>query len=352
MDAMLNEASRGTLAGSGFRKASWRRILAEVRYKTEGQFACTNQHLQTQFSELKKKYFLCKQLQKMDNFKFDDVSHTFHASPEAWNQMSRKHPIARRLIHKPVPFYNELELLFSKDVIGTREERDYTQEEGLDVPPLSPEDSERPCSTLGEPTAEEDDSHTPLICKSSLKGSPAKRRGSGCAKKGNDIALLSFAASHKRMLDVTTTSAKRLQLSRNSYTFSNLDNPVPCPNSYSHSFEHPSSSHAMSYGGMYPHRHQHHPSQPPVGYIPMSMPYYMPTQPYMYPNMNCYPPYSSGPPPMMPSYATESPAVWIPSDSHAYSSTGSYSSTMPATSSYNKHESNQQTTVDPKTPFP
>jgi hypothetical protein len=126
IDAMLNEASRGTLTGRGFRKASWRRIHAEFSARTRDELKCSNQHLQTQFSELKKKYFLFKELQETEGFTFDPIKCQLFASPEVWKAEIIKNSITRRFQNRPMPFYRELESMFSGAIVGKRKVVDYT----------------------------------------------------------------------------------------------------------------------------------------------------------------------------------------------------------------------------------
>jgi hypothetical protein len=165
-------------------------------------------------------------------------------------------------------------------------------------------------------------------------------------RKGNEIA-----AAHKRKVkeveaETTHGSGKRIQLGRNSYSTCNQDNPLTRGNPYLRPFEAPS-SYPMPYGSMY-----HHTSQPPGapgGYVHMPMPYYAPTQPYMYPNMNSYPYASICGPPIMSPYMPDAPQqVWLPTDSNMYNSTPSYMPNVPAPSPTHKSEINHQCSADSK----
>jgi hypothetical protein len=136
VEALINEASRGTIKDYGFRSPSWRRILAEVRCKTRGQFECSVQNLQNQFSELKKKYFLSKELQEMEGFTFDKETSTLFASDQRWEEVMSMHQAVKRLRNKPMAYYRELDYIFSRDVIGSRTPIDYTElADQLSIPP-------------------------------------------------------------------------------------------------------------------------------------------------------------------------------------------------------------------------
>ena len=112
--AIIDEIKRGNFTDSGFKAASWNRIVADFN-QAAGVLA-VKQQLQNQFSDLKKKYMTFKALVDNSGFGWDDELQLPTAPDDVWDAWMAKHPEAARFRTQTLPYFKELDDIFGGKV--------------------------------------------------------------------------------------------------------------------------------------------------------------------------------------------------------------------------------------------
>jgi len=118
IDAMMNEVIKGSFVDNGFKTTSWKIIQAEFYNKTGLNF--TAQQLQSQQSLLKKKYNTFCKLKANSGFGWDERSQLSTALPSVWTAYTDAHPNEKEFQFKTLPFFDELDFIFSGKVATGR----------------------------------------------------------------------------------------------------------------------------------------------------------------------------------------------------------------------------------------
>lgn len=111
LDAIREEMGRGTFTDSGFKATSWTKILSDFNIKADVHY--TKDQIQTQYSQLKSKYSIFRDMIQNSGFGWDSVAKLPTAPEDVWTKYLESHKDARPYRHKTLMFYDELEEIFA-----------------------------------------------------------------------------------------------------------------------------------------------------------------------------------------------------------------------------------------------
>lgn len=114
VNAMTNEAARGTFVDNGFKKQSWQAIQDDFRINSGCKY--DKQQLHSHYAILKKQYHIYKALKDNSGFGVDPVTGGPTAPPDVWVAYIKAHPDAAKYRHKVFTFFDDLDSIFTGKV--------------------------------------------------------------------------------------------------------------------------------------------------------------------------------------------------------------------------------------------
>jgi hypothetical protein len=114
IDICIEIKAEGGFCDSGFKAEQWHKIVNRFKELTGVTFA--PQQLQSQYSDLKKKYGIFKSLVENSGFGFDDATQMPTTDENTWKEYITAHPGAAAYRKKPLENYELLVSLFEGQI--------------------------------------------------------------------------------------------------------------------------------------------------------------------------------------------------------------------------------------------
>ena len=114
LNAMMNEASKGTFVDNGFKKQSWHSIMLEFISTSGCKY--DKQQLHSHYGVLKKKYNIYSALINKSGFGVDPNNGGPTAADDVWFSYLKAHPDAAEFRGKPFALFNDLDSIFTGKV--------------------------------------------------------------------------------------------------------------------------------------------------------------------------------------------------------------------------------------------
>jgi Myb/SANT-like DNA-binding domain len=114
VNAMMNEAAKGTFVDNGFKKQSWHSIMLEFIVTSGCKY--DKQQLHSHYGVLKKKYNIYNALINNSGFGVDPNNGGPTAADEVWSAYLKAHPDASEFRGKPFVLFEDLDSIFTGKV--------------------------------------------------------------------------------------------------------------------------------------------------------------------------------------------------------------------------------------------
>lgn len=111
IDVMLDEISKGTYTDSGFKVSSWNSIVSDFNSNTGVKY--TRDQLQSQFSYMKSKCSIFRDLVDNSGFGWDTTTKLPTPPDDVWEKYLAAHKGAKEFRYKTLMFFEELEEIFA-----------------------------------------------------------------------------------------------------------------------------------------------------------------------------------------------------------------------------------------------
>ena len=112
--SMVTETALGNCADSGFKKASWQRIINDLNDLAKpSQQLFTKQQCQSLYPKLKADWVIYSYIMNNSGFGIDPDTHVPTAAKSVWETLIIAHPSAGQFKGKPLKYFEELDLIFS-----------------------------------------------------------------------------------------------------------------------------------------------------------------------------------------------------------------------------------------------
>lgn len=114
IEAVKDEIKSGVFTDSGFKAASWKRIV--IHFKNYAHVEYSKSQLQNQYAQMKKKYTEFHNLKENSGFGFDPLTQIPTAPDSVWTSYIAAHPGAAEFRFKTLMYYSDYEEIFSKQI--------------------------------------------------------------------------------------------------------------------------------------------------------------------------------------------------------------------------------------------
>ena len=108
---LYRDALNISTADNGLKKQEWTAVMNSFNNSMNCQY--TKSQLQSQLQIMKKKYVVFKEIIDNSGFGWDPVAKMPTAPPDVWDRYIAKHSAAREFRTNPLPFFEELDEIFT-----------------------------------------------------------------------------------------------------------------------------------------------------------------------------------------------------------------------------------------------